>query len=396
MPLSLRNLQNLRLCIPDCVPTSPPMTTLTRNRVCTVPRDRSTDRSGLTLVELLIVISIMAILTALIVPQVRTVNKDRNLRETARVIGTAFASARDRAVADGSAGILIRRNPNFLFDANGAIAPPIEYASMTLYQMRRLPPYTGEYSDSTAVLQIDGGTGQYYTEIDEPFDTGLVNPGDTIYFNDAPLGFEIDSIVPSPNTGGYGQPLIRVNLNIVNINGMVAYGGNLIPPPPVNIPMRFRIERAPQIIQSTEVTLPEGYYIDLRYSGPLDGLDDDTNPATLTKFSLQGDNSDLLIFFGSNGGIDRIQFNGLRVRLGGALYLLVNEYDPADAVAGLDASAMASRILAKSNALWVTIGEQTGGVSIGYNSPPSAAAVTDFQKIQESRTLSRNRSNALQ
>ena len=349
------------------------------------------DRPGLTLVELLIVISIMAILTALIVPQVRTVNKARNLRESARVIGTAFAAARDRAVADGSAGILIRRNPNFMFNANGAIAPPIEYASMTLYQMRRLPPYTGEYSDSTADLQFDAGTGQYYTEIDAPFDVNLVNPGDTVYFNDGALGFVIDSVVPSATPG-----LIRINLNIVNVVGMANYGGNLMPPPPLNVPMRFRVERAPQIIESTEVTLPEGYYIDLRYSGPLDGSDDDANAATLTKFSLQGDTNDILVFFGSDGGIDRVQFNGVRARLGGALYLFVNEYDPADAAAGLDASTAASRLLAKSNALWVTVGEQTGGVSIGYNSPPSPAAATDFQKIQEARALSRNRSNALQ
>ena len=153
---------------------------------------RSIVRSGLTLVELLIVISIMAILTALIVPQVRTVNKDRNLRETARVIGTAFAAARDRAVIDGSAGILIRRNPNFLFNAAGTIVPPIPYASMTLYQMRRLPPYTGEYANSAATVQFDGAT--YYAEIDEPFDANLVNPGDTIYFNDGSLGFVIDSV----------------------------------------------------------------------------------------------------------------------------------------------------------------------------------------------------------
>ncbi len=361
-------------------------------------RNSRIQRDGLTLIELLVVITIMVILTALIVPRVRVVNKDRNIRETARIVGSAFASARDRATTDGAAGILIRRNPNFTYDAAGAIAPPIEYAAMRLYQMRRLPPYTGEYSNSTAMLDYDSMANQYFCEVDEPFDPNLVNAGDTIFFNDSPVGFVILSRAISPNTGSLGQPLIRLVLDIDNVTGIINYQGNLAPPPPLGVPLRYRIERAPQLIETSEVILPEGYYIDLRYSGPLDGSDEDANASTLTKFSLVGDTSDIMVFFARDGGIDRIVYNGNRVRLGGALYLYVTEFDPADADPGnpLDETAMAIRMLSKPNSMWVTIGEQTGGVSIGYNAPPPATATDNFQRISNARALSRNRTNAQQ
>jgi len=357
-------------------------------------------RAGLTLIELLVVITIMVILTALIVPRVRVVNKDRNIRETARIVGSAFASARDRAVTAGAAGILIRRNPNFTYDAAGAIAPPIQYASMRLFQMRRRPPYTGEFSDSTAILRripklpppTDPSAPKYDYFCSGIFDVTQISQGDMIYFNNSPIGFEIDRVTAR-----------RLGLKIVNEHKFFSSQGNLAPPPPVDVALPFRIERAPRVIESSEVILPEGYYIDLRYSGPLDRTrlnpsGEDGNAATLTKFSLVGDTSDIMVFFSQDGGIDRIVYNGKRARLFRALYLYVTEFDPSDADPNnpLDETAMAIRMLNKPNSMWVTIGAQTGGVSIGYNAPPPATATDNFQRISDARALSRNRTNAQQ
>ena len=65
-----------------------------------------------TLVELLVVITILVLLAAIAIPQLRAVNKERNIRETSRVVASLFAQASQRAQLDGVAGVLMRRNPN--------------------------------------------------------------------------------------------------------------------------------------------------------------------------------------------------------------------------------------------------------------------------------------------
>ena len=78
-----------------------------------------TSDAGFTLVEILVTITIMVILTALLIPNVRTVTKDRNAREAARLVGSIMSQASQRAVNDGVAGIVLFRNPNFFIDVDG-------------------------------------------------------------------------------------------------------------------------------------------------------------------------------------------------------------------------------------------------------------------------------------
>ena len=66
-----------------------------------------TSDAGFTLVEILVTITIMVILTALLIPNVRTVTKDRNAREAARLVGSIMSQASQRAVNDGVAGIVL-------------------------------------------------------------------------------------------------------------------------------------------------------------------------------------------------------------------------------------------------------------------------------------------------
>ena len=58
-------------------------------------------RPGLTLVELLVVVMIMAIMLAVAVPIVRPPVEARAVREAARMVNTALASARTRAIQTG-------------------------------------------------------------------------------------------------------------------------------------------------------------------------------------------------------------------------------------------------------------------------------------------------------
>ena len=58
-------------------------------------------RHGMTLVELLIVVTIMTILLAVAIPRIRPAFQDRNLREASRQVNTFFAGARARAQTVG-------------------------------------------------------------------------------------------------------------------------------------------------------------------------------------------------------------------------------------------------------------------------------------------------------
>ena len=91
--------------------------------------------SGFTLIELLVVISLLVIITALVIPRIRTISKDRNIREAARVVGSAFSSASQRAQTNGVAGIELVRNPNFT-DASGE-----SFACTQMFTLRAIPDF---------------------------------------------------------------------------------------------------------------------------------------------------------------------------------------------------------------------------------------------------------------
>ena len=59
-------------------------------------------RHGLTLVELLMVITIMTILMVVAIPMIRPAFQDRNLREAARQVNTFLRVAQARAARTGA------------------------------------------------------------------------------------------------------------------------------------------------------------------------------------------------------------------------------------------------------------------------------------------------------
>ena len=97
---------------------------------------------GLTLVELLVAITILTIVTALVVPRIRVINKERTIREAARVAGSVFSTARDRAIAEGTAGVIIQRNLNF--STTTSSGNRVFFAGTRLFQMRSVPDYIGD------------------------------------------------------------------------------------------------------------------------------------------------------------------------------------------------------------------------------------------------------------
>ena len=110
-------------------------------------KQNSKTTSGFTLIEILVVISVLVIITALVVPRVRAVSKDRNIRETARVVGSALSSASQRAQTNGVAGIEFVRNTNFEDSTNFAAGG---FACTQMFTLRSIPDFTGDDDDDRA------------------------------------------------------------------------------------------------------------------------------------------------------------------------------------------------------------------------------------------------------
>ena len=362
-------------------------------------------KSGLTLVELLVAISVLTIVTALIIPRVRLVNKDRNIRETARVIGSAFTAARERAISDGRAGLIIRRNTNFVAttaDNN------VNYAGTRLFQMRQVPTYSGDGS---------GAAGQCTTrEFNNTIQVLIPDPSvqDTVRVNDY---IRIDNRLPRYRITNIddavgGQRPLTLEWD----NRPPGNPGNIIfetedtrdfrtsnPAPPISDPgppvetFSFEVLRQPVALETSSVDLPAGYIIDLRYSGPLDGeimpgdggLDGDTETHSL--FGQANETDDIVIWFGPSGGIDRVIAAG-EVRFPQALFFYVTEFDPE--IPNNNTQVAADSLLTIAENLWLTV-DVNGGVNIAYNAPPAPG--DDVQTmISNARTLSRNRTSANQ
>jgi len=357
---------------------------------------------GLTLVELLVAVSILSLVAVLVIPQIRMLNRERGIREAARVTGSIFVDASNRARVDGYAAVGIRRNPNYIRKVNSPNGVhDLLYAANSLYLLRRLPPYTGNDETSFATVTTSNpGTyplnGFVLVQIPTPLDATLaaqIKTGWTLQLGNVATPLFVEQVTPD---GAF------LRLNCVLPNHLPGF--------PLNQPLRFRLDRPLVKAPNSEVALPRGYYINLNYSGPTaaqtTGVAElsarDTCPVTWTFFSEDRQDStnnfnpnDVIIMFGPNGGIDRIYSNG---EVDGALIpsspvnLCVssdefgNSFDTnADSLPRSVAEG-GRDLLNQEDVIWVSVNNQNGGVFVA----PIAAVgttVSNPDAIQPQRIL---------
>ncbi len=342
--------------------------------------DKQINRGGVTLIELLVVVAIISVLTAMMIPRLRTINKDRNIREAARVVGSVFASASQRAIAEGTAGVLLERNPNFI---DGGV----NFACTTMFTLRSLPPYLGDQVNSKAT--INGGVVTIPTPFEHTLTTPVVQKNDYISLNYSSIRYRISAA----NAVGTNLTLTLDPLQFVT-------GGGFLPvPPDVSGPgVDFVVYRQPQKLESSRVDLPEGYVIDLRYSGPL--VDTDT-PADgffdAAVFNQATGPDQIAVIYNNSGAIDFLYYNDsigntISIPPTSSIYWYVAAYE-------IDSTVMP--IFQTSN-IWVT-SNTTGGVNVGYTVP--ATPNRDFDgdgkidiadQILEARSIADTQQSAAQ
>ena len=378
---------------------------------------------GFTLIELLVAISVLTIVIALVVPRLRIANKERNIRETARLIGATISSARDRAVNDGSGGFIIQRNLNFVSETGDGNL--VYYAGTRLVELRATPSFVGDDFGATATVSLMGNGANAFLQcmIDPPLEHSISNPiirpNDTISFG-SNANFRISEVLPVD--GGGMLPLILAFE--VATSGEPPQPDLTIPDrfsgfsaPPRDVGLQFEITRQPRRVQHSSVDLPPGYIIDLRYSGPLDGGDaeavnpdigvDDQDTYTFFGAALADVDNDLndpqanfnqevVVLFDRQGSIDIVSSTiGETTVPVDSVNLFVTEFDPSEIPLGETPIDATSRDLSNPDSLWVTVGAN-GGINVSYNTPPIGNDLTGPQMINASRSSTLNRVSAIQ
>ena len=314
------------------------------------------ERSGMTLIELLVAIAILVIIAAILVPQLRFASADRSVREASRLVASMFAQASQRAVNDGVAGVLIERNPNITDEDTG-----VAYAATSMFLMRRIPRYVGENLNAVATRMSDT-----LVSIVTPLEQaalGTIRVGDQISFgNQSQLRFLINDIAES-----------GANLNLT-----------LAPSPfgaPPNDPSKFVIYRQPRRLASSRVDLPTGYLVDLRLSGELNAsntsffaLDTSATPESVT-YLFNGRGNIDRFFYTDGGGARLNQFPTQPA------YLMVREFNPEEN------GETIQNVLNSDLSMWVTVELTTGaanvipGVAVDLDNTPLPEALSNARTI---------------
>ena len=324
--------------------------------------DRPTDpaRGGVTLLELLIVITVLMMLVGVALPAMRPALEGRQVREAARSLNIYLSSARSVAMVTGRpCGVMIQRLE----------AEPL--CSMELAQAQVPPPYAGDTVDARAVVTrggINGGIATVTAQLSS-YNATLVNRGDLIQFNHQGPMYTV--------TGGGGSLTLQIDVS----------QGLQLPWPTSGTPsdpMPYKIFRSPMKSYATPMQLPGNAAIDLQFSGT----------DTLPNFPQQNpqDLSPIYIMFAPNGSVDRVycwnQQQGAYgpVEVTEPIYLLVGRRDrvPAPAPAeGLLPNYQDTRNF------WISLNPQTGLVTTVEVAawPNNSSGIP--ANPQESRSLAR-------
>lgn len=352
-------------------------------------------RRGLTLVELLVVIVILLILTAVAIPVLAPNVEQRRVREASRMTSTFLSGARNRAISIGRpVGVQFERlvsNPN---------------ASMVMSYVEVPPPYAGESIGSVCRLTMAPTNSTVAVIAKMPaadFNNKLIRVGDIIRFNHHGRMFRItgpdvnsDTIIDDPSgvdheIGCVAVPFIAGQrpdtvFSWAYFNSMSgAWEGSAPTPVP------YQVLRQPIKSSDAPLQLPEGAVIDLSISG--------TGGSTEFLYDSSIPSQNVVLTFSPDGSID-LMYSGnttLPSRPTSAIHLHIGR---SDGVGAKDADFPDAKVLWNlrdmTNA-WVSIGVQTGLVSTTENARVTAAAgaITTYDAtytgaISDARSIARS------
>ncbi|MDR0871518.1 MAG: prepilin-type N-terminal cleavage/methylation domain-containing protein [Planctomycetaceae bacterium] len=305
---------------------------------------------GLTLIELLIVISIMVMLVAVSVPTFKPMLESRRTKNAADAVAAVLQTARFKAMQE-----------QMYYGVEFIKYPDTENVCL---QMRMIkPPGGGAYQapGDVRVVVADGNIYLYKFDgsgwISEPLsDADWVThaaAGLRIRFGDQGRSYRLDTLTALSDKITLPQGLLP------------GFSGGLLPAGIT--PMTFQIMQPPRQTLVPPDVVPQGTIVDLAFSG---GFTDGSEQ------SFAGGNASVLFspagyveeFFNKNGYVpnDSNTYGGY-VPNGGLIYLCVGEWDRQSDAAGQTLAEDGKTNLRASTTYWVTIHPRTGQIRTAKN-----------------------------
>lgn len=327
---------------------------------------------GFTLVELLVVLTIFLIVTAIALPTFRQLLNDQKVSQSSRTMVAYLDEARSRAVAEGRfVGVRIERLSS---DATIGFQTA---AGVRLRQLVGVPPYSGEAADAkvkfvyptagatSATLEFAGVDNQLLVLYTDPnsvlhtSDTAPIKNGDLVelpggrYFRLTFTGYNsgTDTVtatidLTSPLTGSQTFPVVHEPLD----NAYVSY----------------RIHRAPVVSTSQGLTFPRGIVVDTTYSGV--GIDG-------SQFApvAGSPNQPIDVVFGPDGRVETASMDaiGNRTIPSGLIFLCVGDSDGVQPGTPFNASNRDPANLMNQDSAWIVINPTTGRSVVAPNASVS-------------------------
>jgi type II secretory pathway pseudopilin PulG len=298
----------------------------------------------MTLVELLVVITILGLLAVTVLPNISNTGGRRKVREAARAVASFVTAGQSRALGSrGGGGVWIAPLPNMIASGSVAVGAAIDLADADVGA-----PYSGDSTNSTvsiSPLNAASVNGTFVGGCNPPSSTNNL-----IRIQGSPSFFTLSSV-----TGSTGVISLRSNAGQTVDN--TAW-------PPNAARLQYEIIGPPTRSPGNTLTLGDGVAIDLLHSWFGNSLQ--------SAMVLGSGTTPFQILYDSTGRPQHLCCNGVRLAINDPIYLLIGSIE--------SIQENPNPLLAPKDAYWVAI-DPRGGTPKVAEVNPSGTTIIEQQSF---------------